>query len=66
MPIQSSPNIVPTLSSQSGALGTILPLTQGLAHPTRGGDQPPDKNITLDKTCQDNLVSIIGMEIESE
>ena len=66
MPIQSSPNIVPTSSSQSGALGTILPLTQGLAQPTRGGDQPLDKNITLDKTCQDHSVAMIGMEIEFE
>lgn len=53
-------------SSQSGALGKILPLTQGPTQLARGGDQPPNKNIPLDKTYQDGLVQVIRMETESE
>ncbi len=40
---QSSPKVVATSSSHSGALGTILPITQGPTQPTGGGDKPPNK-----------------------
>jgi len=31
-----------------------------------GGDQPPDKNIPLEKTCKDGSIPIIGIEVEDE
>lgn len=63
---QSSLKVWTTSSSQSGASGTIFPTTQGTAQPVDGGDQPLDKTIPLDKTCQDNSVPMIGTEIEAE
>ena len=66
MLVQSSPNVVATSSFHNDASSTILPFTQGPTQPSSGGDQPPNKNIPLDKTCQDGLVLVIRTEIKDK
>ena len=53
-----------TSSSLGGTSGITLSLTQGPSQLAGGGDQPPDKNIPLDKTCQDGLTTMTRLEVE--
>ena len=65
-PTQASPSMVASSSSQ-GAMTSVMPTTtQGLAQPTGGGDQSPDKNIPLDKTCHDGSRLVISTQAEEK
>ena len=53
IPTQTSSSAAASSSSQ-GATTSVMPSTaQGPTQPVGGGDQPPEKNIPLDKTCHD-------------
>ncbi len=62
---QASPAAA-TPSSQSATPGITIVATQGLAQPSGGGDQPPDKNVSIAKTCHDGSLPVIGTQIGTE
>ena len=48
-------------------MASMMPSTaQGPTQLVGGGDQPPEKNIPLDKTCHDGSRSIIGTQAEEK
>ena len=53
-------------SPQGGTLGVTLAITQGLTQALGGGDQPPNKNITLAKNCHDGSLPVIATPSEVE
>ena len=66
MPTQTS-SLAEASSSSQGATAYVMPsTTQGPTQPAGGGDQPPERNILLDKTCHDGSQPIIGTQIEEK
>ena len=53
-----------TSSSQADTLDVTPAITQALAQPIGGGDQPPEKSIPLTKTCQDGSPPMICAQPE--
>ena len=63
---QPSPNVVLVSSSPHDTSGTNPSLTQAPTQLASGGNQPPQKNIPLDKNCLDGSVPMIGLEVEAK
>lgn len=56
-----------TTSSTLGGTSSSTPSrAQNSLPPTSGGDQSPEKNITLNKTCPDGSVPVTKVEVETE
>lgn len=56
---QASPAATMPMSSQITTLGITITSTQGLAQPSGGGDQPLDKNVSIDKTYHDGSLQLL-------
>ena len=65
-PTQASPSVAASSSSQGAMINVMPSAAQGLAQLARGGDQPLEKNIPLDKTCHDGSHPVIGTHMEEK
>ena len=61
---QSTLDVVVISSSPSNALGMTPSQAEGPTQLAGEDDQPPNKNILLDKNYQDGLVPMIEVEVE--
>lgn len=58
-------NATPT-SSQSATPSVVTTTAQGLAQSIGGGDQPPEKNISIAPSCQGSPLPVIGTQASTE
>ena len=63
---QASPAIATLTSSQSATPSVTTTTAQGPAQQTGGGDQPPERNISITPTCQGGPLPIIGSQASVE
>ena len=63
---QASPTTTTPTSSQSATPSVTTTTTQGPAQSIGGGDEPPEKNISIAPTCQGGSLPFIGSQAENE